>query len=82
VCRFISRLKDLQVCHVVDSKESSCSTASFRIFTFRSVCASGNYIASVGKETIAYYVAVPGILEHACLLLLVSSEFQFTFTLM
>ena len=82
MCRFISRLKDLQFCHVADSKESSCSTASFRVVTFRSVCASGNRIASVWKETVAYCVAVHGISGHAGLLPWAPSEFQFTVTLL
>ena len=47
VCRFIARLKDLKLCHVADSKESICSTCSFHIVTSRSMCASGNCIASV-----------------------------------
>jgi hypothetical protein len=82
VYKFISRLKDLQVCYVADRKESSCSTASFRNVTFSSVCASGNRIASVWKETVAYCVAVHGISGHAGLLLWAPLEFQFIVTLM
>jgi hypothetical protein len=46
------------------------------------VCTSGNYIASVWTETVAYCVAVRGLSGHAGLLLWAPSEFQFAVTLM